>query len=209
MSIQSDRSRRHGAIHCRVIESRNQAQAADGVVTPGHSPHGHDLRRQENFKRCTNRVTPLPGLRTFDKRSLVPDHAESMLTSASLLLLPRRVEYFRAPRDILTTCVAKPACARCGLGRKRKASRAGVGGACHSETSRTDPLPAKVHSKKDNRRFYFSASANLVKAPPPIARRQTRDSGESCFRYLESLPTWAVGLVKSGLCAGWREDSRG
>lgn len=116
MTVKSDRWIRRMAQEKGMIEPFAEAQKRDGVVSYGLSSYGYDARVGDRFKI----FTPRPG-DVLDPKNAVPAAFVEATANPYVDLPPRAfalaqtVEYFRIPRNVVTTAYGKSTYARCGL----------------------------------------------------------------------------------------------
>src|SRR3979490_709665 len=148
MSIQSDRWIREQALEHRMIEPFSEKQVREGVISYGLSSYGYDLRVSDEFKIFTNVNSAIIDPKAFDERSFATVQAPSGIVPPNSFPLPRAIEYFKIPRDVLTICVGKSTYARCGIIVNVTPFEPEWEGFVTLEISNTTPLPAKIYANE-------------------------------------------------------------
>ena len=80
------------------------------------------------------------------------------------------VEYFRIPRNILTLCVGKSTCARCGIIVDVTPFEPEWEGFVTIEISNTTPLPAKIYATRGSPRSCSSRATRCARSPTPTGK---------------------------------------
>ncbi len=107
MSIKSDKWIRRMAEQHGLIEpfEPNQVRAVDGkkVISYGTSSYGYDIRCAPEFKVFTNIHSTVVAPKNFDENSFVDINKDVCVIPPNSFALERTVEYYRIPRNVLTS----------------------------------------------------------------------------------------------------------
>ena len=111
MSIKSDRWIRRMAESTGMIEpfEPKQIRERDGhkIISYGTSSYGYDIRCAPEFKVFTNIHSTVVDPKNFDEKSFVDMHGDSCIIPPNSFALARTLEYFRIPRNVLTSASVK------------------------------------------------------------------------------------------------------
>jgi dCTP deaminase len=148
MPVNNDRWIRKMAHAHDMINSFEEKQVREGVISYGLSSYGYDLRVADEFKIFTNVNTTIVDPKQFDARSFVEFTGPACIIPPNSFALARSVEYFKIPRNVLTICVGKSTYARCGIIVNVTPLEPEWEGFVTLEISNTTPLPARVYSNE-------------------------------------------------------------
>ena len=146
------------ALEHGMIESFEDRQVREGVVSYGLSSYGYDIRVADEFKVFTNINSTVVDPKNFDARSFVDMKTDVCIIPPNSFALARTLEYFRIPRDVLTVCVGKSTYARCGLIVNVTPFEPEWEGYVTLEISNTTPLPARVYANEGIAQVLFFQS---------------------------------------------------
>jgi hypothetical protein len=119
MSIQSDRWRSELAAQCRMIEPFRETPATDGLLADRSLDCGREFCAFNKFKILSRVNSMSSTAKAFHDRALVPAPPRPFT-------VPRSIEFFCIPSDVLSICVGESTGARCGSTRQRDAIQAGA-----------------------------------------------------------------------------------
>ena len=113
MSVKPDSWIRRMVRDHKMIEPFVDAQARKGVISYGVSSYGYDFRLADEFQifRGDGPLDP----KKVDPASFKKIKGEVCVMPPNSFVLGRSLEYFRIPRNVITTCTGKSTYARCGL----------------------------------------------------------------------------------------------
>ena len=151
MSIKSDRWIRKMAAQGMIEPFEpNQVRYVDNrkIVSYGTSSYGYDIRCANEFKVFTNINSTIVDPKDFDPASFVDVVSDVCIIPPNSFALARTVEYFRIPRNVLTICLGKSTCARCGIIVNVTPFEPEWEGFVTLEFSNTTPLPAKIYANE-------------------------------------------------------------
>src|ERR1700730_15158879 len=140
MSIQPDRWIREQSQKGMIVPF-SEKQVREGVISYGLSSYGYDLRVSDEFKIFTNVNNAIIDPKAFDERSFVSVQASSVIIPPNSFALARSIEYFRIPRDSLTSRRGKSTYPRCGSIVNVPPFEPEWEGFVPPEISNTTPLP--------------------------------------------------------------------
>jgi dCTP deaminase len=150
MTTKSDRSIRRMAEEHGTIEPFEPCRGREGspgrVIFFGTSSYGYDIRCADDFKIFTNINSAIGDPKNFDANSFVGVRSDVCIIPPNFFALARTVEYFRVPRNVLTICLGKSTCARCGIIVNVTPLEPEWEGHLTLEFSNTTPLPTKVYA---------------------------------------------------------------
>ena len=158
MSIKSDTWITRMALEHRMIEPFVGDQVREGVISYGVSSYGYDVRVGNDFKVFTNVYNTVVDPKDFDPKSFVDIRADVCIIPPNSFALASTIEYFRIPRDILTVCLGKSTCARCGIIVNVTPFEPEWEGTATLEISNTTPLPAKIYANEGIAQVLFFQS---------------------------------------------------
>ena len=161
MPIKSDRWIREMAQKHKMIDPFVDRQVRQGTISYGLSSYGYDIRVANDFAIFTNVNSNFVDPKKFDKGSLVPVKAKTILIPPNSFALARTVEYFRIPRNILTICLGKSTYARCGIIVNVTPFEPEWEGHATLEISNTTPLPAKIYANEGIAQIIFLESDEI------------------------------------------------
>jgi dCTP deaminase len=152
MTIKADKWIRRMAEQHGMIEpfEPGQVRSVDGhrIVSYGTSSYGYDIRCSSEFKLFTNLNSTLADPKNFDPSSFVDMNGDFCIIPPNSFALARTIEYFRIPRNVLTICLGKSTCARCGIIVNVTPFEPEWEGYVTLEFSNTTPLPAKIYANE-------------------------------------------------------------
>ena len=146
MGLKADNWIRKMALEQKMIEPFVDGQVREGVISYGLSSYGYDVRVTDEFKIFTNVHSAVVDPKNFAPESFVDFKGEVCIIPPNSFVLARTLEYFRIPRNVLTTCIGKSTYARCGLIVNVTPFEPEWEGYVTLEISNTTPLPAKVYA---------------------------------------------------------------
>jgi len=132
----------------RMIEPFADNQVRDGVISYGVSSYGYDIRVADEFKIFTNVYSAIVDPKDFNSQSMVDYKGDICVIPPNSFALARTIEYFRIPRKVLTICVGKSTCARCGIIVNVTPFEPEWEGYVTLEISNTTPLPARIYANE-------------------------------------------------------------
>ncbi len=103
MSVKPDKWIRRMALEHGMIEPFTDRQMREGVISYGVSSYGYDIRVADEFRIFTNVNSTIVDPKHFDARSLVEFKGEVCIVPPNSFALARSIEYFRIPRNVLTS----------------------------------------------------------------------------------------------------------
>jgi dCTP deaminase len=146
--VKSDRWIRRMAQEHDMINPYSKKQVSQGVISYGVSSYGYDLRVTDEFKIFTNVNSTIVDPKHFHESSFVSVNSDVAIVPPNSFAVARSVEYFKIPRDVLTICVGKSTCARCGIIVNVTPFEPEWEGFVTLEISNTTPLPAKIYANE-------------------------------------------------------------
>jgi len=158
MSVKSDRWIRMMALEHKMIEPFEENQVRDGVISYGVSSYGYDIRIADEFKIFTNVNSSIVDPKQFDPRAFVDFRGPVCIIPPNSFALARTVEYFRIPRNVISTCLGKSTYARCGIITNVTPFEPEWEGFATLEVSNTTPLPAKIYANEGIAQVLFFES---------------------------------------------------
>src|SRR5688572_11551547 len=141
-----------------MLEPFEDREQRAGGASFGLSSYGYDIGLADGFKIFTNVNNALIDPKNFDPRSFVDVKSETCIVPPNSFALARTVEYFRIPRDVLTVCLGKSTCARCGSIVNVTPFEPEWEGHVTIEISNTTPLPAKIYANEGIAQVLFFQS---------------------------------------------------
>src|ERR1700736_973551 len=142
-------------------ESLTRQNSGGPVISYGLSSHGYDLRVADEFKVFTNVFNAVVDPKAFDPRSYVDMRGSSCLVRPNSFALPRSIEYFQIPREVLTLCVGKSTYARCGIIVNVTPLEPEWEGHVTLEISNTTPLPARIYAQEGLAQIIFLSGSEI------------------------------------------------
>ena len=162
MSIKADKWIRRMAEQNGMIEPFEPGQVRENangrIVSYGTSSYGYDVRCAAEFKIFTNINSAIVDPKAFDETSFVDVNNEVCVIPPNSFALARTVEYFRIPRNVLTTCLGKSTYARCGIIVNVTPLEPEWEGHVTLEFSNTTTLPAKIYANEGVAQMLFLES---------------------------------------------------
>lgn len=146
MGLKADNWIRKMATEHKMIEPFVDGQVREGIISYGLSSYGYDVRVTDEFKIFTNVHSAIVDPKNFTPESFVDFKGEICVIPPNSFVLARTMEYFRIPRNVLTTCIGKSTYARCGLIVNVTPFEPEWEGYVTLEISNTTPLPARVYA---------------------------------------------------------------
>ena len=148
MSIKSDKWIRKMSIEEKMIDPFTDNQIRKGTISYGLSSYGYDIRVSDEYKIFTNVNNSIVDPKKFDEKSFIDFKGDICIVPPNSFDLPRSIEYFRIPRNVLTICLGKSTYARCGIIVNVTPFEPEWEGHVTLEISNTTPLPAKIYSNE-------------------------------------------------------------
>ena len=167
MSIKSDNWIIEQAEKNQLIKpfEKEQIREVDNkkVISYGVSSYGYDVRCANEFKIFTNTFSSVVDPKNFDEKSFVDIQDSECIIPPNSFALARTVEYFKIPRSILTLCLGKSTCARCGIIVNVTPLEPEWEGHVTLEFSNTTNLPAKIYANEGVAQMLFFESDQVCK----------------------------------------------
>ena len=113
--LESDRSIRKNAQEHAMINPFPRSRYARPSSLADCLRNGDDLGVADEFKIFTNVNCTVVDPKNFDERWFVTMCSAVSIVLPNSFALARSMEYFKIPRDVLTTCAGKSTYARCGI----------------------------------------------------------------------------------------------
>jgi deoxycytidine triphosphate deaminase len=115
--------------HDRAVRAGPGAQRERRrLISYGTSSYGYDVRCADEFKIFTNINSTIVDPKTFDPNELRRLVGDVCIIPPNSFALARTVEYFRIPRNVLTSASARaPTRAAASSSTSRRSSRSGKG----------------------------------------------------------------------------------
>ncbi len=148
MGLKPDHWIRQMAIDKHMIEPFADRQVREGVISYGLSSYGYDIRVADEFKIFTIVYSAMVDPKHFDTRSMVDFKGDVCVIPPNSFALGRTIEYFRIPRQVLTSCLGKSTYARCGIIVNVTPFEPEWEGFVTLEISNTTPLPARIYANE-------------------------------------------------------------
>ena len=162
MTIKSDKWIKEMAMHHNMIKpfQEDQVKTNNGgkIVSYGTSSYGYDVRCADEFKVFTNINSTMVDPKNFDDKSFIDIKSDVCTIPPNSFALARTVEYFKIPRQVLTLCLGKSTCARCGIIVNVTPLEPEWEGQVTLELSNTTSLPAKIYANEGVAQFIFLES---------------------------------------------------
>lgn len=180
MAVKSDRWIRRMAQERGLIEPFVEAQKRDGVISYGLSSYGYDMRVGTRFK-----VSRPGGSGVMDPKQPAAGVFEDVHTDTFLEIPPhaialgQSVEYFRIPRNVVTTAFGKSTYARCGLVVNITPFEPEWEGFVTLEMSNTTPFPLRVYANEGIAQILFFESDEVCEVS--YADRKGKYQGQTAI----------------------------
>ena len=156
--IKNDRWIKKSAFEYNMIDSFEQNQVRNNVISYGVSSFGYDLRVSDEFKIFTNVNNAIVDPKNFSPESFVDFKGDVCIIPPNSFALARSVEYFKIPRNVMTICLGKSTYARCGIIVNVTPFEPEWEGHVTLEISNTTPLPAKIYANEGLAQVLFFES---------------------------------------------------
>ena len=141
-----------------MIDSYEEKQVREGVISYGVSSYGYDIRVADEFKIFTNVMATVVDPKNIDPATMVDFKGPVCIVPPNSFALARTVEYFRIPSNVLTICLGKSTYARCGIIVNVTPLEPEWEGHVTLEFSNTTTLPAKIYANEGVAQMLFFES---------------------------------------------------